>query len=147
MKNKRGFTLMELLVVIAIVGVVGVTSVISFTSIKDDTAEKELRNKYVEIQRGANLYLDLHSIDQNWFMESKRIDIKLSDLRGENYITSDLSNPVTGGEISEEYYVRLCITKDDKNYDTVDSCIIERSASGIKYIADSYGNENGHCCE
>ena len=147
MKNKRGFTLMELLVVIAIVGVVGVASVISFTSIKDETAEKELKNKYIEIQRGANLYLDLHLSDQNWFIESRRIDIKLSDLRSENYISSDLSNPVTGGVISEEYYVRLCIIKDDQNEDVVDSCIIERSSSGIKYIADSYGIENGHCCE
>ncbi len=145
--KRNGFTLMELLVVIAIVGVVGVASVISFASIKDDTADKELRNKYIEIQRGANLYLDLHSTDQNWFIESRKIDIKLSDLRGENYITSDLSNPVTGGVISEEYYVRLCIIKDDKNEDTVDSCIIERTSSGIKFIADSYGTEGGHCCE
>ena len=147
MKNKNGFTLMELLVVITIVGVVGVASVISFTSIKDDTAEKELRNKYIEIQRGANLYLDLHSTDQKWFIESKKIDLKLSDLRSENYITSDLSNPVTGGTISEEYYVRLCIIKDDTNEEIVDSCIIERNASGIRYIADSYGTENEHCCE
>ena len=147
MKNKSGFTLMELLVVVAIIAVVGVSAVISFASIKDETAEKELRNKYIEIQRGANLYLDLHSTDQKWFIESKKIDIKLSDLRSENYITSDLSNPVTGGVISEEYYVRLCIIKDDQNEDVVDSCIIERSVSGVKYIADSYGEENAHCCE
>ena len=145
--NRKGFTLMELLVVIAIVGIVGVTSVISFTSIKDVSAEKELVNKYKDIQRGANLYLDLHSADQNWFIEGKRIDIKLSDLKSENYISNDLSNPVTGENISEDYYVRLCIKKDTNNEDIVDSCIIERSASGIRYIADSYGVEGGHCCE
>ncbi len=147
MKRRKGFTLMELLVVIAIIGVVGVASVISFSSIKDDTAEEELKNKYKEIQRGASLYLDLHSTDQNWFIESKKIDIKLSDLKSENYITRDLSNPVTGEDISEDYYVRLCITKDDNDQDIVDSCIIERSASGVRYIADSYGVSGGRCCE
>ena len=147
MKNKKGFTLIELLVVITIIGVVGVTSVISFSSIKDDTADKELKNKYIEIQRGANLFLDLHSTDQAWFIESGKIDIKLSDLRSENYITHDLSNPVTGGVISENYYVRLCIVKDTNNQDIVDSCIIDRTATGITYIADSYGIDGGHCCE
>ena len=145
--NKKGFTLMELLVVISIVAVVGVASIISFASIKDDTAEEELKNKYIEIQRGANLYLDLHSADQQWFIESKKIDLKLSDLRSENFITNDLSNPITGGVISEDYYVRLCIVKDTNNQDIVDSCIIERTSSGITYIADSYGIEKEHCCE
>ncbi len=145
--NKKGFTLMELLVVISIIAVVGVASIISFGSIKDDTADEELKNKYIEIQRGASLYLDLHTTDQNWFIENKKIDIKLSDLKSENYITSDLSNPVTGGKISEDYYVRLCIKKDDLDDDVVESCIINRKTSGIEYIADGYGKEGVHCCE
>ena len=147
MKNKNGFTLMELLVVISIVAIVGVSSVISFSTIRDDSAEEELANKYMEIQRGANVYLDLHSADQKWFIENRRIDIKLSDLRSENYITNDLSNPVTGFDISDQYYVRICITKDDKSNDVVDSCIIDRTATGVTYIADGYGVSGGHCCE
>ena len=144
---KKGFTLMELLVVITIVGVVGVASVASFTNIKDDTAVKDLKNKYIDIQRGANLYLDLHSSDQEWFLQNKKIDIKLSDLRNENYISKDWSNPVNGGEISENYYVRICITKDDLNDDVVDSCIIDKQTSGVVYIANRYGENNLGCCE
>ena len=136
-----------LLVVISIVAIVGVSSVISFSTIRDDSAEEELANKYMEIQRGANVYLDLHSADQKWFIENRRIDIKLSDLRSENYITNDLSNPVTGFDISDQYYVRICITKDDKSNDVVDSCIIDRTATGVTYIADGYGVSGGHCCE
>ena len=144
---KKGFTLMELLVVITIVGVVGVASIASFTNIKDDTAVKDLKNKYIEIQRGANLYLDLHSSDQEWFLQNKRIDFKLSDLRNENYISKDLSNPVTGRDINENYYVRICITKDELNDDVVDSCIIDKQISGVVYIANRYGESDLGCCD
>ena len=58
--NKKGFTLMELLVVIVIVAVVSVGATISFGTVDDNTAIKERINQFKEIQRSANLYLDLN---------------------------------------------------------------------------------------
>ena len=147
--KKDGFTLLELMIVVLIVAVIGVAATISFSSIDSDTSQLELKNKYLEIQRAANLYLDLHNADLKWIMENKQIDVKIGDLKSENYLTNDLSNPVTGEDISEAYFVRLYIAKDSNNEDYVNSCIIDRTSTGIVCIADSYGNSGSGvvCCE
>ena len=146
--NKKGFTLMELIVVIAIVAVVGVASAISFNSVNEDAAKEELVNKYMEIQRAANLYLDLNNSELEWFIQNGYTDIKLGDLKQGNYITSDLTNPVTKEDIKEKFYVRLCVNEDD---DYVESCIIDKQVndSGVtvtKYVANQYGKEGEGCC-
>ena len=148
--NKHGFTLMELLVVVAIVAVVGVASSIAFTNIQSGTEEEELKNKYVEIQRAANLYLDLHNSDIEWFLEDNIIYYKIGDLKAENYIGSDLSNPVTGENIDSNYFVKIYVSgnlEDEKQL--VSSCIIDRNIDGDICIADNLGNsgEDVVCCE
>ena len=80
-KNRKGFTLMELLVVIVIVAVVGVGASISFNNINDSTAQVELENKYMEIQRAATLYLDLHNSSLDTFIENKEMYMKLYVLK------------------------------------------------------------------
>ena len=143
---KKGFTLLELLAVVLIVAVVGVSATLAFSNIDDDTADEDLKNKYTEIQRAANLYLDLHSSDIEWFMNNRVIYYKLSDLRNENYITDDLSDPVHGDDISTNLYVKLYIASDNSE---VSSCIVDRLATGEKCIADHFGNYNNitNCCE
>ena len=149
---KKGFTLLELLVVIMIVAVVSISATISFSSVDDDTSKKELTNKYIEIQRATHLYLDLHNSDLEWFIENKTIDVKLSELKNENYITIDLSNPVTKEDISESYFVRLCINKDPVDgHEFVDSSIIDKKlkddGTGFTYecISNQYGSFGTDC--
>ena len=131
--NKRGFTLLELLAVVAIVAVVGVGATLAFNNIEDETADTELQNIYVEIQRAANLYLDLHSSDLEWFIQKGNIYYKIEDLKSENYIDADLENPVTKEEINGEHYVKLFI-KDDES--EVGSCIVDRTKTE---------GSNGYC--
>ena len=144
--KKGGFTLLELLTVVAIVAVVGVTATLAFTNIEDNTAEEELENIYVEIQRSANLYLDLHNSDLESFIQLGQLDFKIEELKNENYIDSELENPVTNETISGEYYVRLKIKKDaSDNPVEVVSCIIDRNKNN-KCIANEVGKPE-NCCE
>ena len=137
---------MELLVVVAIVAVIGVSATLAFSNIETDTSEEELKNKYVEIQRAANLYMDLHNADLEWFIENKEIYYKIATLKGENYITSDLDNPVTGETIDGNYFVKIYIKEDEE----VNSCIVEQVLGGTdKCIADHLGNYENlgtSCC-
>lgn len=141
--KKDGFTLLELLAVVLIVAVVGVTATMSFSNIEHQTEEEELQNIYIEIQRAANLYLDLHSSNLEWFIQNKKIDFKLADLKSENYIDFDLENPITNEPISSEYYVRLVVNSDATE---VKSCIIDRNSEGFTCIANDMGKPE-HCCE
>lgn len=151
--NKKGFTLMELLAVILILAVVSVSSTIAFGNIDDTTAKQELRNKYIEIQRAASLYVDLND-DQPYiheFANKGRTRITVNELKNNNYI-SDLSDPLGGGDIPLSYTVVIYLT-DDKHIDT---CIIEseyetdavgNSIETKTCIADSKGEfENPVCC-
>ena len=149
--NKKGFTLLELLAVIAVVGIVSVAAVISFGNIERDTAEEELRNKYAEIQRAANLYLDLHNDSIKWFMSEKSIKFNLSTLENENYLSQDLTNPVTGDEIDRNLYVKIYISGDvNDETQSVKSCIIDSTIDGDICIANhlgEYENLGDTCCE
>ena len=142
-KNKKGFTLMELLVVILIVAVVSVSATVSFSNIDDSTKQKELENKYAEIQRAAGLYLDLHNSYLNTFISEKQMYVKLYVLAEENYVSSDLENPVTGDSINPDYYVKLYVPSDNSK---VESCILSIDSSGNeKCIADRKGKPC-NCC-
>ena len=142
-KNRKGFTLMELLVVIVIVAVVGVGASISFNNINDSTAQVELENKYMEIQRAATLYLDLHNSSLDTFIENKEMYMKLYVLKELNYI-NDMENPVTGDDISSDYFVKTYIPSDGKK---VDTCILSIDLVGTETcIANSKGKRCG-CCD
>lgn len=140
--KKDGFTLLELLAVVTIVAVVGIGSVISFSNIEKDTSTDELKNIYIEIQRAANLYLDLHNSDLEWFIKNKNIYYKIEELRNENYIDSKTVNPVTNEPINGNYYVKLYIKS---SLDEVSSCIIDRNDHN-RCISNERG-ESEHCCE
>ena len=155
--NKKGFTLLELLAVVAIVAIVGISATISFGNIEEDTSDEELKNKYVEIQRAANLYMDLHNNDIEWFLNNKEIYYKIDTLKSENYITSDLLNPVTGKDIDGNYFVKVYMVYDEDNpfipartsYCIVEK-IIQNGVESEKCIADHLGNYKNlgtNCCK
>ena len=136
--NKKGFTLMELLVVILIIGVVGVASTISFSSVDDQTAQTERANMYKDIQRSASLYLDLHSSDLQEFTKSGKVYIKLYKLMEENYISASTEDPVTGDKIDHTYSVVLYVNKEGEN-EYVDSCVVTYD---LQCVAGADGKSN-----
>ena len=147
--NKKGFTLMELLIVILIVSVVSVGAIISFGEVDDTAAKKERANQYAEIQRAASLYLDLHDALLKQFVSDKYTMIKIYTLQEEGYISKELEDPVTTKEIDNNYSIVLYVDNDKVN-----SCIVDTTAnitdnhcgtSGEYYkcIANNFGyNEN-----
>ena len=92
--KKDGFTLIELLLVIVIVAAISTSASIVFSQVNSNTAEDNLKNIYLSIQRAAKTYVDLND---NWsrdLYERGYITISLSALQNVNYISDDLVNPV-----------------------------------------------------
>ena len=123
---KKGFTLMELLFVIVIVSVISISSVVVFGNIDDSTAAKDRINTYVDIQRGAVLYIDLNDYWLVQFKENKEIKIELSELKISNYIDIDIQDPVTNKEIPSNYMVQIYTAKDAYGNDYMDTCIVNK---------------------
>ena len=93
---KKGFTLLELLGVLAILAFLGVSSVILFGKNNEDITNEDLKNKYREIQQAAILYMDLNDSWLSNFTENGEAFIKLSVLQNENLISKKMVNPVNG---------------------------------------------------
>ena len=85
---KKGFTLLELLGVLAILAFLGVSSVILFGKNNEDITNEDLKNKYREIQQAAILYMDLNDSWLSNFTENGEAFIKLSVLQNENLISN-----------------------------------------------------------
>lgn len=144
--NRKGFTLMELLAVIAIVAFVSTAASIAFGNIDNTTSRNERKNRYIEIQRAASLYFDLND-EENYladFTSTGRGRITVQQLKSENYI-SDIKDPLTGKEIPRDSFVLLYIATDPtdgKKY--VDTCLVQSAllddVEKFKCLADSKGD-------
>lgn len=143
--NNSGFTLIELITVIAFVAIIGVSSVIIFEQSTSDTKDKELQNTYTEIQRAASLYVDLHDTWLDSFSESHEAIIKIGELKNTNYVSNKIKNPVTNKKIPDNYMVRLYVNGTGDNA-YLDSCIINYVGSNINCISNSDGNPC-ECCD
>ena len=125
--NKKGFTLMELLFVIVIVAVISISSVIVFGNIDDETALKDRANIYMDIQKSALLYIDLNDAWLNQFKSNGEIKIELSELKQANYISFDVTDPVTNKEIPSNYMVQIYTAEDDYYHKYIDTCIVNKT--------------------
>ena len=107
MKRKRGFTLVEVLVVVAIMSVLLILVVPSITGSSSSTRKKAYDTKVALIEDGAVLYGQEHyreivnNADNNLSGYSKKVidnvtyriyTLKVKDLVREDYLTADIEN-------------------------------------------------------
>ncbi len=146
--KKEGFTLIELIAVIAIASVLVVASFVMFNTDNEKSEEDDLRNKYKEIQTAAILYVDLNSSWLTSFTTTGEAYVRLGELQNENYVSENMTNPVTGEEIPSDYLIKVYTTNLDMTNPNAyaDSCIISTSGGNTKCIANANGYACG-CCD
>lgn len=146
--KRDGFTLIELIVVIAIASVLIAASFILFSTGSDESEEEDLRNKYKDIQTAAILYIDLNSSWLTSFTSNGEAFVRLGELKNENYVSENITNPVTDEEIPSDYLIKVYTTNLDMSDPSayVDSCIISVSNGNTKCISNSNGYACG-CCD
>lgn len=142
--NKNGFTLMELLFVIVIVALISISSVIVFGNIDDETSSKDRINIYKDIQKSALLYIDLNDSWLYQFKANGEIKIELSELKNSNYISFDVTDPVTNKEIPSNYMVQIytAYPEHDTGHKTpyIDTCIVNKNE-----LLEVYCNKSRVC--
>lgn len=146
---KKGFTLMELLLVIALIAFLSVSSIILFGKNNEDMNATDLKNKYKEIQTAAILYVDLNDSWLSSFTEEGEAFVRIGVLQNENYLSSNLKNPVTGEDIPSNALVKIYTVNrelGDPSKVFVNSCIIINETDKTRCIANKDGNPCG-CCD
>ncbi len=138
--NKKGFTLVELLIVLAIVSVASAGSILVFDRADSENNRKELKNTYVRIQRAAQIYLYMNDSWRNQFNSKGYMYLKIGELQNENFIETELIDPRDLEEIDSKNLIYVYI-KDDKS---VDSCIL--SPGEMKGCVANSDGDPCDCC-
>lgn len=141
---KKGFTLVELLVVLAFVALIGAGAIVAYEQSTITMKEDELVNTYLNIQRAAVLYMDLDDTSVKYFEETNELYVKLVDLKNMNFVSKKIKNPKDNTELPDSYIVKIYVA--DKNENKfLDTCILNQIDNSNICVANSDG-ENGNCC-
>lgn len=135
MKNKKGFTLVELLAVIVILGII---MVIATKSVMDSVNESRKKTKYMaakEIVEIAAAYMEVEGSDEKGC-------VLVVDMINKSYLESNATNPETGKndlENSSEHKVCKGNYSAQENYEIQDEKYYE--FDGYIYYIFSNTNE------
>ncbi len=101
MKNKKGFTLVELLAVIALIAVLSVVAIATYRGINESSKKKTLDAKIAQIETAAEKWAKENNI-------TSRMNISVNTLVVEGYLSADevgpdglsvIKNPVDGNNL------------------------------------------------
>lgn len=106
MKNNKGFTLTELLVVIVILLSVTSGTIFGLQKIQNNSEEKRLKELIKEIEMAADIYINSHpAYMEDLLNTNEKKCIRLYVLQREGLVDINLVNPVTGQNIP----ANLCV--------------------------------------
>jgi len=101
--SKKGFTLVEITVVIAIVAFISTASIITFNQITDKVNNNELEDLITQIELATDVYFNVHTEYITQLYESDGSDVictRLYKLQQDGLIDMNLINPITDERIS-----------------------------------------------
>lgn len=105
---KKGFTLIEILVVISIIGVICATSFISFGKVNENNLQTQYNNKVEEFIDAAIVYIDSdENLRKIVYNNKGTVNVKLSVLKKEDLIKGNIINPLTKREFNYDSYVTI----------------------------------------
>lgn len=143
MKNKKGFTLIEIIVVIALVAVIGTTvTIVSVKNMKENKT-KELKKLNNQILEAADVFLSVEKDDNNENYEmvinsgAKGVKIPISYLVENGYVSLDTVNSVyklNELDNSKNYYV-LAVNGGEE--DTQDYCDVGDITFSLSWMVEN----------
>lgn len=111
MKNKKGFTIVELLITIAVVVSILAVAILAFSKLSNKHIASSWDEIKSEMKLAATQYLDVNEYLINDLSDSESVYITLETLVNENYL-SLLSNPVTGEQLDKCDVVKVSKAKE-----------------------------------
>ncbi len=148
MKNKKGFTLIELIIVISLLVVVA--GLFTMSMMKSINKQKEEENKDIvaQIVSAANAYVSVNPQEvENLFNGYGYVDIPIGTLRDDGLLSEDLKDAKTGKRIPDDDKVRVKLDLGDY-LDFIYP--VDKSTDAWKFVAEDlyvdYSNEDVDWC-
>lgn len=129
MGNNKGFTLVELIVVIAIMGVILILALPQVSKIQSANKDRKYDAYYSSIESGAKLYIDSRSKDLFGNNTSGCVTVPYSELKKQNLVKDFGDRDITCSD-DDETYVEVRKVNDNYLYSTAITC---RNSEKIVY--------------
>ena len=130
--DNQGFTLVELIVVIAIMGVILILALPQISKLQSANKDKKYDAYYSSIESGAKLYMDSQAKDLFGSNSSGCVTVDYSDLKKQNLVKDFGSSDVTCGR-NNETYVEVRKVNDNFLYSTSLVCRDSKDSKKIVY--------------
>ena len=110
--NRKGFTLVELLLTLIILGIISVISYVSITSVIEDSKNKNCLSLKKNIESAVKNY-----VSDNRYSNSINVDISLSELVDGGYLSSSIKDPYDNSkDLNIDSITVKIVLNDDKTY-------------------------------
>lgn len=111
--NRKGFTLIELIVTIALLAVVSIISFVSITGIINDSKEKNCNNLVKSIKSATKDYISDNRYTDELYMPNGSIKTEFNTSNISKYLNGDLVNPYDNKTINDDIIIRVEYNSDN----------------------------------
>ena len=111
--NRKGFTLIELIVTIALLAVVSIISFVSITNIINDSKEKNCNNLVKSIKSATKDYISDNRYTDKLYMIDGSIKTEFDTSDISKYLNGDLVNPYDNKTINDDIIIRVEYNSDN----------------------------------
>lgn len=114
MKNNKGFTLVEMLAVLAIIAILSVAIFPNFLSMKESQSEKFSESMNILLKSASKIYVSNNrSIVDEELKDKDKYCITIGALKAYNYVSIPTYDPVTNNKINTKRCVYISKTVSD----------------------------------
>jgi prepilin-type N-terminal cleavage/methylation domain-containing protein len=107
-KQKNGFTIIELVVVMSILLLVTATSIVSYHRITTNYKEKEYERIVSDFEAAAEVYASMNNdIKDRVYSGNGFATVTLKVLKDEGLVDDDATDPITGAAFEDQNYVSI----------------------------------------
>lgn len=111
MRNNKGFTLVELVIVVGLLGLFGVSIGMSLNSLLKGTKDNEYENYVSRIESSANLFISENSeLLEELYTDKGYIIITTQDLIEEGLLDENIINPETNEPVDYDDIIKISLT-------------------------------------